>query len=116
MKINLIPTKGERFKAARRRDGLSQEECAKRMNLHRMTTKYWEDGTPSTPDVKIKLNEGELYFIIRERLDIPLKKAAELIGISHVTLIKLEKQEGGLKVLKDFYDKYIQTHKIKDFN
>ena len=111
--MNIKPTSGEKFKAKRRRDKLSQEELAKKIKVDRNTIKFWEDDGPVIPYVNIKLTEGELYFILRERLGLPLKKAADLMGISHVTLIKLEKLKGGQKILKEFYEKYLRKNNIK---
>jgi len=113
MTIRITLTKGEKFKAQRRRDGLTHKECAEKLGLPTQTIKYWEDNTPSTPRVEISLNEGELYYVLRERLELSLKEAAKLAGISHITLIKLEKGKGGCEVIKDFYKKYIKIHNIK---
>lgn len=112
MSLQINPTKGERFKAMRRRDGLNKEQCAKKLGLTSLTIRCWEQDTPSTPNIKINLTKGEKYFIIRERLGMTLKGAAELIGVSHVTLINMEKAEKGEIVLEDFYKKYIRKNKI----
>jgi len=51
--------------------------------------------------------------MIRERVGLKLKEASDLIGISHVTLIKMEKAQGGQRILEDFYIKYIRRNDIK---
>ena len=117
MRINILPTKGEKFKAQRRREGLTQEKCAEKLGIKRTIIKYWEEGVPATPDVQIKLTKGELYFIIRERLGLKLKRAAFLMGISHITLIKLEKaKKDNHKILNIFYSEYIKKNNIENFN
>lgn len=113
MTIKIDTTPGEEFKAHRRRLGLSHPVLAKKMKIPQSTIKCWEDDVPSAPELDISLNEGERYYVLRERLGLPLKKAAKLIGISHPTLIKLEKQEGGHEVLRAFYKKYLTKRNIK---
>ena len=113
--IKVRPTKGEKFKAKRRRDKLSLEQCAEKLGIKVITIKVWEEGTPATPHVNIKLTRGEEYRIIRERLGLTLKEVYTMIGISKVTMIKLEKAEKGQKVLKDFYAKYIKANRITIF-
>ena len=83
--------------------------------MQAITIKYWEEGVPATPDTVIKLTKGELYYIIRERLGLTLKNAALLIGISHVRLIRLEKSARDHKILREFYAKYVKTHRINIF-
>jgi len=111
--IKIALTMGEKFKAQRRREGMSHAECAKDLKVPCSVIKHWEDDLPSIPEVTIDMTAGELYYVLRERLGLPLKKAAKLMNISHITLIKLEKQEGGHEVLKAFYKKYMKKHNIK---
>lgn len=113
MSIKITLTKGEKFKAQRRRNGLTHKECAEKLGLSVLTIKHWEDDTPGAPSVKITLSDGERYYALRERLGLSLKMAAELAGMSHVTLINLEKGGKDLRTLKAFYKRYMQEHNIK---
>ena len=85
---------GETLTILRRRESNTQTDFAASSYVSQMTVSLWESDAIKFPgDIeKIKLTQGEECYLLRRRLGLNLKETARKIGVSHVTLIKWEKE------------------------
>ena len=98
MALNI--TDGERVMLGRRREGRSQEALANDLDLSQSLVSRWEAGKKPVPkrirkryNALGRLTRGEQCLIMRRRLSISIRDAAQQFGISHFHLIRIEADE-----------------------
>lgn len=92
--ITLTP--GEKLRIQRRRLHLNQTEQAKRLGVTQSTISAWECGNSLVPPhlvPKLVPTPGELSAVLRRRMGLPVWGLAAQLGVSHMTLIKRERDE-----------------------
>lgn len=98
MAIQLTPTdltRGEKLTILRRRDKLSQLESAERYSVSPDTYRKWESDINSTaPTVEVdELFVHEVCYLLRRRRRLTQKFVAAQMGVSRVTVNRMEKGE-----------------------
>ncbi len=98
-------TRGERLVLERRRQGQTQREAAKRLNVARYTYRGWEwdeiGGAPLTP--LGKLEPIEVAYILRRREEISLGDCAENMGVSKWWFRRMERGDVNPKRLLRYW-------------
>ena len=88
-------TKGERFWLARRRSDENTDQCSRRLKVSEDKISAWENGrdVENCPSVVLhaRLSIGEALAFARRRKGWKIKETARRMRVSHVTLIKWEK-------------------------
>jgi transcriptional regulator with XRE-family HTH domain len=86
-------TRGERLRIWRRRNEITQEKYAENHGVPTKHVAEWEDGkrdgVPNVPSLA-KLTPGEACYIARNRAGYTVKRAAKLMKVSRITLLKME--------------------------
>jgi transcriptional regulator with XRE-family HTH domain len=91
-------TRGERVRTFRRRNEITQESFAARYNVPTKYVSEWErgdrDDIPHIPSLG-KLTPGEACYTARQRSGMTVKQVAKLLGVSRITLLKMEADRTG---------------------
>lgn len=97
----------------RNRTGLTQAQAAAELGISVRTYRRIEDGkVPACDQIKgriltITLTVPERWMLVRRKSGLGLKAAARAFGISHVTLIKMEREAD--PALIDLWDAWLST-------
>lgn len=90
-----ILTVGEIAQVNRRRMGKTQQEIAALHEVPQSTVSDWENGKAVVPPALLinpfPLTELEELRILRKQAGLTIQGAAEQLGLSHVTVIGMEK-------------------------
>lgn len=91
-------TRGERLRIHRRRQGVTQEQAAVGYGVPFKHVIQWEsgdrDGAPMAPALE-KLTPGEACHIARRRAGMTVMQTANALGVSRITLLKMEADRTG---------------------
>jgi DNA-binding XRE family transcriptional regulator len=97
--VRLNLTEGETLSLFRERKGLTQKDFAKNyLKVSQSTLSLWERDhvkIPINQDTlpKITPTRGEWCRVLRRRLRLTLRNAAYGIGVSHVTIVRMEREK-----------------------
>jgi len=105
-RIRLTP--GERLRILRRREGKTQAQAAKAMDMPLSTYKAAEAGE-DTPTWEIavgevgRLTDAEFCYISRRRKGLTLDDLAEQVGLSKWTICLMERGRAPIATLLDYW-------------
>ena len=98
-------TRAERFLIKRRRDGLSQEDAAKRQNVSLHQWRQWERGSGEAPEVELtELQTAEKCFLLRRRARKTLKTVADEVGVTEYWLGQMERGQEPCEKLAAYWE------------
>lgn len=91
-------TKGEVFRIARRRNGFTQQDVAISLSVPEKHVAEWESGDRDVPHARAplgRLTPGEACYIARWRAQMTVQATAKALGVSRITLLKMEGDKTG---------------------
>lgn len=91
---------GEFFWLARYREGKTQAQTAKKKKMSLKAYQKLEYYLIPKSPLHSKFKNGEMCALARRRHGMPLRDTATLLGLSHVTLLKMERENDPKLVVK----------------
>ena len=105
-------TPGERFWLWRRRTGTHSYDASVIYGVSTKLITAWErDRRTDVPEVNLpggELTCGEQATILRRRAKVSIKSAAVQLGVSHVSLIRMERDEIDATKAMEFWNDQVE--------
>lgn len=87
----MVPTKAEKLRLQRRREGVSQKEAAEQYQVSLPTYRQWEQTGEGAPQVKLgALKKHEKCWLARVQAGVSQQAMAETIGCCRWWITRME--------------------------